>query len=276
MYFVSDIKKMLTNRIVQIIFIGMLIVMMLDPISVTLYAQKYAGFYEHIGANPFQFWLLMNSASWGNQVYNILFWVFPVLLTGMIYHVEQRTSMAKFLIIRKNKREYMISKIASTFVFVFIFFLLLLVINLIITFNIFSQDAPITEQYQQLVPNENTMGYILYQISPLFMAVVYTFFNALTIAIFSVFAVALQMIIKFKNRYIAIAVPVVTLYTITFIFDSVPQLLPYDIRIIIQPRSASAISELVTGRDIFLTFGIWLAVDIVLVIIGLIRNRDIL
>ena len=84
MYFISDIKKMLSSRIVQITFIFLLVTMLADPISVLIHARRYTGFFENIGANPFQFWLLMNSASWGNKVYNILFWVIPVLATGML------------------------------------------------------------------------------------------------------------------------------------------------------------------------------------------------
>lgn len=67
MYFISDIKKMLSSRIVQITFIFLLVTMLADPISVLIHARRYTGFFENIGANPFQFWLLMNSASWGNN-----------------------------------------------------------------------------------------------------------------------------------------------------------------------------------------------------------------
>ena len=75
------------------------------------------------------------------------------------------------------------------------------------------------------------------------------FFNSLALALFAVFALAIQMIVKFKNQYVAIVIPVILLYAITFAFDSVPLLLPYDIRIIIQPRSANAITEIVTKQD---------------------------
>ena len=68
-------------------------------------------------------------------------------------------------------------------------------------FLIFDVRAPFTEQYQRLVPNAGTFGYTLYQISPLLMAVVYSFFNSLALALFAVFALAIQMIVKFKNQY---------------------------------------------------------------------------
>lgn len=135
----------------------------------------------------------------------------------------------------------------------------LLSLNLLLTFLIFDVRAPFTEQYQRLVPNAGTFGYTLYQISPLLMAVVYSFFNSLALALFAVFALAIQMIVKFKNQYVAIVIPVILLYAITFAFDSVPLLLPYDIRIIIQPRSANAITEIVTKKDFEITFCAWIA-----------------
>ena len=159
MYFISDIKKMLSSRIVQITFIFLLVTMLADPISVLIHARRYTGFFENIGANPFQFWLLMNSASWGNKVYNILFWVIPVLATGMIYYNEQSSSMSKFLVVRKSKLRYMLSKVISVFSFTFVFCMFLLSLNLLLTFLIFDVRAPFTEQYQRLVPNSSAFLY---------------------------------------------------------------------------------------------------------------------
>ena len=96
------------------------------------------------------------------------------------------------------------------------------------------------------------------------------------LALFAVFALAIQMIVKFKNQYVAIVIPVILLYAITFAFDSVPLLLPYDIRIIIQPRSANAITEIVTKKDFEITFCAWIVADSFLTLIGLARNKDIL
>lgn len=275
-YIMSDIKKMFRSRITQVLFLIILVVMVFDPISVIWEQCRHPEVYQIIGFNSFQYWLLMHSSSWGSQVYNTLFWVFPVLTTGLIYLYEQKSSMAQFLIIRNSKYKYLFSKVYSTFLFVFIFYMLLLSINLVVTFLFLSIDAPITEQYQRLIPNMGTLGYILYKSSPITMAVAYSFFNSIAIAIFSVFILAMQMILKFKNRYIAIVAPVILLYTITYIFDSVEMLLPYDIKIIIQPRSSNAISSLVTGQHFLITFGAWLLIDFVLVVIGIMRNKDIL
>ena len=91
-------------------------------------------------------------------------------------------------------------------IFTFVFCMFLLSLNLLLTFLIFDVRAPFTEQYQRLVPNAGTFGYTLYQISPLLMAVVYSFFNSLALALFAVFALAIQMIVKFNNQYVAIVI----------------------------------------------------------------------
>lgn len=233
-------------------------------------------FFETIGANPFQYWLLMNSVGFGNQLYSTLFWVFPVLVTGMVYYSEQKSSMSKFFVIRKSKTAYFISKIGASFVTAFVFFLVLLLINLAVTWCVFPADAPLTEQYKFIVPSAGTFGDKLYQYSPLTMAVGYSVLNALALALLSVFAIALQMIIRFRNQYIAMAVPVILIYTMTFIFDSAECLYSYDIRMVIQPMAACALNELITVTDILVTFCGWILIDIILVIVGIINNRDVL
>lgn len=82
--------------------------------------------------------------------------------------------------------------------------------------------------------------------------------------------------ITFIFLLVTIVIPVILLYAITFAFDSVPLLLPYDIRIIIQPRSANAITEIVTKQDFEITFCAWIVADSFLTLIGLARNKDIL
>lgn len=87
---------------------------------------------------------------------------------------------------------------------------------------------------------------------------------------------AALVLLHMLDMYVAIVIPVILLYAITFAFDSVPLLLPYDIRIIIQPRSANAITEIVTKQDFEITFCAWIVADSFLTLIGLARNKDIL
>src|SRR5699024_4231027 len=66
-YFVSDVKKIYKNRLVQITLLLFIIVAVSDPLFVRFVYGGQPGFSEQVGANPFQFWLLMYSSGWGHR-----------------------------------------------------------------------------------------------------------------------------------------------------------------------------------------------------------------
>ena len=108
------------------------------------------------------------------------------------------------------------------------------------------------------------------------MAIFYIICNALTQAIYASFIVLIQMIIKFPNQYIAMIVPVVLIYAITYAADSIVAIRQYDMNIIIQPAASYAITTIVTLKDYIITFAGWMILGTILFMIGRIRNRDIL
>lgn len=108
------------------------------------------------------------------------------------------------------------------------------------------------------------------------MAVTYTILNAAGLALISVFALGIHMIFRFRNQYVAIIAPVVILYVITFVFDSTMNLYQYNIRMILQPRATSALTILITTSDVVKTFAVWVLVDFIFIMIGFVRNRDII
>ena len=126
------------------------------------------------------------------------------------------------------------------------------------------------------MPVEGTFAYSVYLQSPFLMAVVYCLLNSFSLALISIFYLDIQMIVKFKNQYTAIAVPVILLYSLTFIFDSFTFLWRFDLRMIIQPLSSSLLTEIISSFDVFMTFVAWIIVDIILFIVGLMRNKDVL
>lgn len=275
-YFLSDIKKMYKSNIVRMLFIFLLAVMILDPISVYFHAGRYPEFFTQIGKNPFQFWLLMNSAGWGFTVYSTLFWALPVLVTGLIFYSEKNSSMFTLLTVRDQKIKYMLAKVAATFVFSFVFFLIILSVNLIITYAIFPVDAKFTEYYKFIVPKQGSFVYGIFQKSPFLMAITYTILNSAVIAMFSVFTLGIHMAFNFSNRYIAIVAPIIVLYVITFVFDSTVDLFQYNIRMIIQPRATSALTAVITGSSVAATLAAWGLIDMILLKIGFVRNKDVL
>lgn len=275
-YFISDIKSMCKNKIVLITIIVLLVVMILDTISVTWHAMTYHDFYGQIGRNPFQFWLLMNSVSWGFSFYHTLFFVFPLLITGMLYFQEKKSSMQMFLATRKSRTAYFLSKIFSTLIFSFIVFFVLLSINLLVTYIIFPSNTPLTDYYANVIPNEGTFAYNTFKHNPLSMAFLYTFLNAFAIAIFAVFELSIQMIFNFKNQYVALIIPVILAYAVIFLFDSQSGYIMYNIQMVLQPRATNALSVIITWGNVTVAFAIWIFIDMILVLLGLIRNRSLI
>lgn len=274
MYFVSDFKKICKSRIVIALYFGMMTVCLLSPFFAYIQERQYPGFFENVGRNPFQFWLLMDSTNCGFFVYHSLYWIFPVLVTGFVPLNELVSSMREFLVIRKGKGAYYCSKIASTAVFSFIFFFSLLFLNLLVTYIIYPLDAPIIQEY--IIPRETTFAYKLYIIDPLLMAFFYTVVNAVSIVIFALFVLGIWMAFRFRNKYLAIAMPVILMYGVSYIFDCIPALLQYNMHIILQPLANNGIITPITAWSYLTTFSMWLCVDVLLLVIGWFRNRNIL
>lgn len=275
MYFYSNIKKVLNNRIVIVMLLIIFAIMIIDPISVYWQATQYPDFFDTIGSNPFQFWLLMNSAGWGNTVFNILFWALPMIIVSSLFYYEQSSSVAMFSMVRKSKVSYYLSKVFVAFVSTFILFAVLLLFNLFITYMIFPNQNSFSEQYKFYIPTEGTFAYNLYSISPIFMAICYCLLNSLALAVVSVLYLGIQMLIKFKNQYIALVVPIVFVYALTFLFDSFIPLWRFNLSMFIQPMASSVLTEIITGKDIFITFLGWIFADLIIVTISLLKNRDV-
>lgn len=273
--FLLEIKKLLRNKLFLVLFLFLLIILTVDPFIVYFNAHKNPSYITTKGENPFQFWMLMNVSGLGQKVYNALFWFFP-LLASTIFFFEYTSSMKELIISRSSKRNYILSKIASTFLFYFIFFVILLSYNSILTYALFPNELSYTKQYQYSVPKAETFAIIFYNISPKLMVLVFTLLNALTIALFAVFSISIQMIFKFKNFFVSLLTPIIFLYLLTFIFDSSEILMHFDIRLLIQPKLASVMVEPVTLYEYIFTFLIWILVDIGLIIISLNKNRDII
>lgn len=276
-YFITDVKKIYKSRMIKWLLIFLIIIMILDPISYCVTHIRNKNFIENIGTNPFQFWLLMNSSYWGNTVFHAMFYVFPVLSTGLIFFNDRCSSVFEFSVVRGNRIKYYLSKTSATFMVTFLNFLVALTVNVIVTYIVFPADNPLTQQYTYIIPKEGMFSYPFYQKNPLCMVMLYTFLNAFTIALYSLFSLALHAIIRFKNRYAATLVPLLALYLINY---SVSLLLKkhlnYNLNIIIQPQAASALVQIIHSEDILLTFSLVLLLDIALLIIGYMRNRETL
>lgn len=272
-----ELKKFLRTRIIQVVCLGFLAVAIFDPLSVMYQDFDQNGMMlRDIGKNPFQFLLLTNSVSWGNQVYNTLFWVIAVLLTGMLFFQEQKSAALSCQLVRMGRCRYFTSKILSTALFSFGSALVILGVNLLVTCLVFREWHVFSEYYQHLIPQEGTFAAIFYQVSPLWMMVAYTVLNAAALALFALFALAMQMVFRFPNVYVAIVLPVVILFLLSYYMDTSPERFHYSIRMLLQPRAASSLTEVLSAQDLAITFGGWAIVDAALLILGVHRRREVL
>lgn len=276
-YFITDVKMLYKNRILRWMLLFLIVIMVLDPVSIYIMSMQYTSFAENIGANSFQFWLLMNSSNWGNTVFYAMLWAFPVLSTGLVFYNERCSSMFELLIIRGSRLKYYLSKALAVFVVTLTNFFVVLSINVMVTYTIFSHDAPMTKQYAYILPKEGMFSYPFYQNSPLSMVMLYTFLNAFTIALFALFVFAVHVIIKLKNRYVALLFPFLFLYLMNY---AASLLLRghqnYNLSIIIQPRAASALVAIIQSKDVVAIFLLISLIDLILLVFGYLRNREVL
>ncbi len=92
--FKADMRKLYSNRAIQLMLLFVLFVMIASPLWIRFVdGTQHNDFFETIGQNPFQFWLLMQSSNWGNAVYHVLFFLFPVISTGLIFYQEKSSSV---------------------------------------------------------------------------------------------------------------------------------------------------------------------------------------
>ena len=274
-YLRSDFVKLYKSKQVKIMLIVLAFVMIFDPISVLIINSPQSGFYENVGRHYFQFWVLMNSVSWGNTVYMTLLWIFPVISTGLIMYEEKVTSVKAFLVSRNGWGSYYISKVLTVFISTFVNFFVLLSVNVLVTLLCFHSEVK-TDQFWFCVPKEATFAYKFYEISPMCMIFVYIFLNALLIALLAVLIMTTYSIVRMKNKYIALIAPAACLYVIQYAISwLLVDRMNYDISLIIQPMASAALIQTIRGSDVLLTYGIIAIIVFLFIILGYKRGREI-
>lgn len=276
MYFKSEFRKALSNKCIRICFFIFLAVSILSPLTIFLHDLRYSGFFEEYGAHPYQFWLLIDSATWGFRVYHTLFWIIPILMSGLIYQSEQSTSMEKLLLIRGRKRTYFFAKLLVPFLYTFAAFFLIFSLNTLFTYTIFSPDAPKTRDFFVFAPEPGSFAEPFFSKSSMCMAFVYAFLNALAQALFTVFVVALHQLFRFRNKYIAIVVPVILMYAYSYFFETTYALKCYSIKYVLQPLTSAIVNPPISAANMVGAFGLWFLVDGITVLAAWLRNRDVL
>ena len=259
-YFLDDVKKLYKSRLVLFALAILLVTVVIDPITQW---QIYSQF-----GNPFMWWMFMNRGS-GGTIFNTLYWFFPILLTGLVFFDESKTAIFGIIITKKKRSVYFLSKILSVFVVTFISLLSLFLLNLLLVHIVCPTNMEVRES---LIPNAGTFADSLYQKSPFYEAVIYIVLHALAMALLSVLYLAIHMMIKLKNKYLAFILPPLVMYFLDYVTQIIAN--TYSITMILQPIVASTTSFMITGKNFIITFGVLIAIDIVCLFIGIERNRD--
>ena len=98
---------------------------------------------------------------------------------------------------------------------------------------------------------------------------------AFAMALLTVLYQQIHMILRLKNKYVALLVPVMLMYVLNYIVD-ICGMWQYSLTILLQPVAASAMTIILDSKSYILVFGTLILADIVLFFIAEGRNRDIL
>jgi hypothetical protein len=261
-YLFTDIKKLYRNKLVILALIILLIISVIDPLTMR---QEYAQF-----GNPFMWWLFMNRGT-GSTIFNALRWLFPVLLTGLVFFDERKTAIYGVLITKKKRSTYFVSKIVSVFIVTFVSLLCLFLFNLLLVY-IACPSTTAIEEY--LIPKAETFAAYFFSKSPLCMALFYNVLHALAMALLAVLYLDIHMIMKPKNKYLAFILPPLLMYALNYV-TQIAIGAEYSLTYILQPVAASAGSIIVSSRNLIIVFSTLILIDLVCFFVGIERNRDI-
>lgn len=272
-YLKSDIKKLYKSKLVKYMLLIMLAVVILSPIMSCISNQRDPTF----GCQPYQFWLLMLPSGIGHTIYFAVFWILPVISTGLVFFDEQNSSMLSYLTVRGKRYKYYWSKAISLFIVTFINILGLFLINIFLTNILFDSSSPRTEQFSYIIPGERTFAYPLFEKNPIYVMLLYAFLNSLAIALMSLAVFAVHAIIKLKNRYIALVVPAVLIYLAQYLSEWMHRdNLNMNLGIIIQPMGVSALLNPITTDNVLLAYGTLAYIVAILLFAGFLREREIM
>lgn len=102
----------------------------------------------------------------------------------------------------------------------------------------------------------------------------YVILHAFALSLLTVLYLAIQMIVKAKNKYMAFILPPIIMYVLDYLTQTAAQ--TYSVTMALQPMVARATSFVITIENIAIIFGALLAIDIVCLFIGNRRNRDVI
>lgn len=134
-------------------------------------------------------WLFMNRTT-GSTIFNTLYWLFPVLLTGLVFFDESKTAIYGIIITKKKRCVYLCSKALSVFFISFVSTLFLFLLNLFLVYVTCPSSMELSET---MIPHTGTFSALLFQKSPFYEAVTYVILHAFALSLLTVLYLAMEM-----------------------------------------------------------------------------------
>lgn len=262
-FFINDLKKICRNRIFLLTIALLFVCAVIDPIFMTRRYEVYE--------NPYYWWMFMNNGT-GSSVFNTLYWILPALLTGLVFFDERNSAIYGVMITKGKRSSYFVSKMLSLFFVTLVSLLSIFLLNLFLTYSLCPTSVPIDDF---LIPKADSFAYPLFQKSPLIMAVVYNVLHALALAVLAVLYLCLQMVLKIKNKYLAILIPSLLMYAVNYALQ-ITGGFQYSLTMLLQPMAASASTATLNRSCLMLVFGCLSMASMICFVVGARRNRDVL
>lgn len=260
---ITDIKKLCRNRMFLMVLAILLFCAIYDPIFMSHTAYKD---YQ----NPFMWWMFMKTGA--STFYYSMFWILPALFTGLIYFEERNSALYGVLISKGNRISYFFSKIVTVFCVTFVCAICIFGLNLLLVYGFCPNNEPIMDY---LVPNVGGFAFSLFQISPFIMALIFNVLHALTMALLATLYLCIHMVFKFKNKYLAILVPILLMNVIDYAMHTTGHM-EYSLTILIQPMASMALTKILKTEQLVSVYVSMFLLIIIGFMVGIRRNRDIL
>ncbi|MCM1542057.1 MAG: hypothetical protein NC121_12470 [Blautia sp.] len=258
-----DMKKLYKSRLVQAALLMLLVAAVMDPVLMCFSSRRQE--------NPFRWWMFMGRGI-GAGIFHTFFWVFPALLTGAVFVDEKNTAVCGILLTKRRRGSYLFSKTLSAFTVAIFSTLALFLLNLGLVYLICPASAEIPEWD---IPKAGTLAAGLFAGSPFVMALCYNLMAALAMALLTVLYQQIHMILRPKNKYVALLAPFLLMEALDYIVQNC-QMERYSLTILLQPVAASAMTVILDSGCYVQVFGTLILADIILFFIAMGRNRDIL
>ncbi|WP_129595922.1 hypothetical protein [Anaerophilus nitritogenes] len=270
MYFKHDLNQLFKRKSIKIYY-GVLTTLILIDIMISHSSAIHFEFME-FKASAFNYLFLENSDGF---LKNLYFFIMPIIASFAFstqYYIEKKNNFHINLIVRGNRWSYLLSKFTINYIVGFFTIFYILILNYGIVLLTYQHSFVLGDN---VIPPDNGSAFenIFYANAYLYQFV-YIIINALIGGMFSVLAFSLTLLIKYKNKFMVIAVPFI-IYIMSSIYIYCIDF-HYDLLHIIQPITRFALTIPITNTHVIYAISTWYIITLVIFYIGYKREKDLL